>query len=106
MDRTGIIVVSICVVLLGFCFVEQQKHDSHLPQTPLNTNAVANAQTPTVNSSPAAAGPGAVFTPDFDTNAPEKMIVISNANARYTFTSRGGGLKLVELNNYPETVSA
>jgi YidC/Oxa1 family membrane protein insertase len=106
MDRTGIIVVSICVVLLGFWFVEQQKYNPHLPQTPLNTNAVANAQTPTANSSPVASAPGTVLTPAFDTNAPEKTVVISNANARYTFTSRGGGLKLVELTGYHETVSA
>ncbi len=26
--------------------------------------------------------------------------------ARYTFTSRGGGLKLVELLDYPQTISA
>ena len=26
--------------------------------------------------------------------------------ARYTFTSRGGGLKSVELLDYPETISA
>jgi YidC/Oxa1 family membrane protein insertase len=31
---------------------------------------------------------------------------VSNGNARYTFTSRGGGIKLVELLKYPETVSA
>ena len=35
----------------------------------------------------------------FDTNAPEQTIVLANAKARYTFTSRGGGLKLVELLN-------
>ena len=33
--------------------------------------------------------------------------MITNATcARYTFTSRGGGLKLVELLDYPETISA
>jgi len=38
-------------------------------------------------------------------NVPEDLVVISNENARYTFTSHGGGLKLVELLKYPETVS-
>ncbi|MGH7990921.1 MAG: membrane protein insertase YidC, partial [Limisphaerales bacterium] len=46
-----------------------------------------------------------VSTQIFDTNAPENLIVITNADARYTFTSRGGGLKSVELLKYPETVS-
>jgi YidC/Oxa1 family membrane protein insertase len=47
----------------------------------------------------------AVF-PVFDTNTPEELRVITNARARYTFTSRGGGLKSVELLDYPETISA
>ena len=47
----------------------------------------------------------AVF-PVFDTNTPEELLAITNARARYTFTSRGGGLKSVELLDYPETVSA
>jgi YidC/Oxa1 family membrane protein insertase len=38
-------------------------------------------------------------------NVPEDLVVISNENARYTFTSHGGGLKMVELLKYPETVS-
>ena len=32
--------------------------------------------------------------------------MLTNRRARYTFTSRGGGLKLVELLDYPETISA
>jgi len=35
----------------------------------------------------------------------EELKVITNAHARYTFTSRGGGLKSVELLDFPETVS-
>ena len=49
--------------------------------------------------------PTAVSPPVFDTNTPEKLLVITNARARYTFTSRGGGLKSVELLDYPETIS-
>ena len=44
--------------------------------------------------------------PVFDTNMPEQLLVLTNNRARYTFTSRGGGLKLVELLDYPETISA
>ena len=32
-----------------------------------------------------------------DTNTPEQLVTVTNENARYTFTSHGGGLKLVEL---------
>jgi hypothetical protein len=32
------------------------------------------------------------------------LLEVANENAHYTFTSHGGGLKLVELMHYPETV--
>jgi YidC/Oxa1 family membrane protein insertase len=103
MDRTGIIVVSVCIVLFFGWLVEEQKYQSHLPP-PLATNAVAIAQTATAN-------PPAILTtetsaPIFDTTAPENLVVVTNADARYTFTSRGGGLKSVELIKFPETVTA
>jgi YidC/Oxa1 family membrane protein insertase len=41
-----------------------------------------------------------------DTNVPEQKLVVTNRDARYTFTSRGGGLQLVELLAYPETVAS
>jgi YidC/Oxa1 family membrane protein insertase len=110
MDRTGIIVVSLCVVLLGFWFVEQKKQADRLQQQqaeyqrthpqPVATNgtqsSVANSSTATANS---------VLTSPFDTNAPEQTIVLTNNRVRYTFTSRGGGIKLVELLDHPETIS-
>jgi YidC/Oxa1 family membrane protein insertase len=107
MDKTGIIVVSICVILLGFWFVQTQKQEAHWQQQKAEfarTNVVSTPQTaanPAIN-------PTTTTTSNqiFDTNAPEKLIVISNAEARYTFTSRGGGLKTVELLKYPETISA
>ncbi len=114
MDRTGIIVVSLCVVLLGVWFVTEQKYYSQLAQSQTGTNALVTAQTqtataasntvppaPTVATTISTTNPG--FS--FDTNAPEQLVVLTNAHARYTFTSRGGGLKSVELLDYPETVS-
>lgn len=38
-------------------------------------------------------------------SAPEETISVTNENARYTFTSYGGGLKLIELLEYPATVA-
>lgn len=111
MDRTGIIVVSLCVVLLGFWFVQQQKQAVRAQQEEQQRRREF-AATNTAAATQTAPGPAAVSTTTsavlvqpFDTNAPEQMIVLTNANARYTFTSRGGGLKQVELLHYPETIS-
>jgi YidC/Oxa1 family membrane protein insertase len=106
MDRTGIIVVTLCAILLGFCFYEQQKYYSHLPPPPTATNALATAQTTTTNAGAATPSPTTTPAYAFETNLPEQTIVLTNKRARYTFTSRGGGLKLVELLDYPETISA
>ena len=103
MDRTGIIVVSICAALFVAWFVAVQKYQSHPPATQLATNAVAVAQAQA--AAPSAAGvPEA--TPWFGpgTNAAEKLIVVTNADARYTFTSLGGGLRSVELSKFPDTI--
>ncbi|HTX21301.1 MAG TPA: membrane protein insertase YidC [Candidatus Aquilonibacter sp.] len=105
MDRTGIIVVSLCAVLLVFWFYEQRKEEERWQQQQAQitaTNIVEMA--PTATASPGGVGP--TFTSPFDTNIPETTIVLTNAHARYTFTSRGGGLELVELLDYPETISA
>jgi YidC/Oxa1 family membrane protein insertase len=106
MDRTGIIVVTLCAILLGLCFYEQQKYYSSLPRPQTGTNAPAAAQTTPANAG--AAPPVSIVAPafSFDTNTPEQTIVLTNKRARYTFTSRGGGLKLVDLLDYPETISA
>ena len=41
----------------------------------------------------------------FEPTAPEQTEVVETEHARYVFTSHGGGLKRVELVQYPETVS-
>ncbi len=107
MDRTGIIVVTLCAILLGLCFYEQQKYAqqqtlAHRQAAPVTATNPADLS----NQLNAAVNPMNTATPVFDTNTPEQTMVLTNKRARYTFTSRGGGLKLVELLNYPETVSA
>ena len=114
MDKTGIIVVAICALLLGYWFIEQTKEQQKLAALQEQarrqfdaTNVVtASASTPAAaNLAPSA--PVANYTYySFDTNSPEQTLVLTNSHARYTFTSRGGGLKLVELLDYPETISA
>jgi len=113
MDRTGIIVVSLCAALLVFWFFEQTKLERtrlalQAQRQQAATNAVATAQSQPVTATVSAGSPAPVTTPVFfiNTNAPEQILVLTNGRARYTFTSRGGGLKLVELLGYPETISA
>jgi YidC/Oxa1 family membrane protein insertase len=106
MDKTGIIVVSLCVVLLGWWFVEQNKiakqQAEYAAAHPVAAQTTVSNAAPVTAIAPVEPAPAVVF----DTNAPEQTIVLTNGRARYTFTSRGGGLKQVELLDYPETVSA
>lgn len=68
------------------------------------TTVPAGATSPTVAVSAATPLPNSPV-PIADTNVVEDLQVLTNENARYTFTSHGGGLKLIELLGYPETVS-
>jgi YidC/Oxa1 family membrane protein insertase len=115
MDKTGIIVVSLCAALLVFWFYEQQQaavrwqQQQQQQQQFAATNVVAAAQSQMTATIPSPASSAPVIL--LDTNAPEQTVVLTNGRprhdwTRYTFTSRGGGLKLVELLDYPETVSA
>jgi YidC/Oxa1 family membrane protein insertase len=119
MDKTGIIVVSICVLLLGWWFVEQNKYAQQVARQQAQyqkTNQLAAAQSrlaatnSTAAATTTATAPAATTPAVFDTSAPEQIIVLTNRQAdytnRYTFTSRGGGLKLVELLKFPQTISA
>jgi YidC/Oxa1 family membrane protein insertase len=105
MDKTGITAVVICLVLMGIWFYETEKYENHLAQQRAAAQANAAAQQP-APSAPATPGNAATNSYSFSTNAPEKIITLTNSNARYTFTSRGGGIKSVELLNYPQTISA
>ena len=104
MDRTGIIVVTICALLLGAWFIQEQKYQAHLPPPIPVTNTDAALRTPAANS--ATTSSALVATPWFDlaTNAPESLITLTNVDARYTFTSRGGGLQSIQLSKYPDTI--
>ena len=104
MDRTGIIVVSICAILFVAWFVEEQKYQAQHQPPPQVATSPAPAQTPA--ATPSAVSPTATgAAPSFDTTAPEHLIGVTNADAIYTFTSRGGGLQSVKLTKYPDSVS-
>jgi YidC/Oxa1 family membrane protein insertase len=108
MDKTGIIVVSLCVVLFGWWVIDQNKvareQAEYLRTHPVAAQAVAtNAPVVTgTNAAPVSGSPAFVF----NTNATEQSLVLTNGRARYTFTAWGGGLKQVDLLDFPQTISA
>jgi YidC/Oxa1 family membrane protein insertase len=108
MDRTSIIVLIICILLLIFW---TRLPNMIFPPKPLPPGAT-NAPTVTATNPPGA--PAAPVTPEapsptvratLNTNVPEQLLEMTNSYAHYTFTSRGGGLKLIELLKYPESVA-
>jgi YidC/Oxa1 family membrane protein insertase len=102
MDRTGIIVVSICALLFIGWWVEMQKYQSHLSPAPVTSTVAPQTSVAASSANPSAPVATPWFAPT--TSAPEKFISITNANAIYTFTSRGGGLESVQLTKYPDSV--
>jgi YidC/Oxa1 family membrane protein insertase len=114
MDRTGITVVALCIAaLIGWVFwqnkIQQQQQLRQALYDATNKVAIAQSEAPAANSnSPgltSATTTATTAVPAFDTTLPEQTIVLTNNDVRYTFTSRGGGLKSVELLKYPETIS-
>lgn len=116
MDRQSVIVLVLCFVLLMLWPQLVRKMYPHRPGAVAVTNAVVATSTgPATNGdSPAPAAvatsrpsPAVVTTaaPVFAPAGEEQTLVLTNAEARYVFSSHGGGLKRVELLGYPETVS-
>ena len=104
MDRKSIIVVVASVAL--FVLWGQLIPRLYPPKpVPHFTNAVTRAsnQLERPTAFPTTPTRGAVPS-EIASRAPEQLLVLSNRNARYTFTSHGGGLKHVELVNYLESV--
>ncbi len=106
MDRKSVIVLSICFIL--FVLWAQLTPRLYPPKPIVRTNIIASATnvvTPTPNAPAQIEAtrqtPWAAPKP----GAPEELLVVENDLARYTFTSHGGGLKLVELLKYPESVA-
>lgn len=119
MDKTGIIVVSLCVLLMGWWMYDQnqrqqaqirweQAHPQPKPAsglTPTNPNGATGTvvSATTTATTPAAAGAAVFSLPQTGT---AQTITLTNGRAVYTFTSRGGGLQTVALLDFPETISA
>jgi YidC/Oxa1 family membrane protein insertase len=111
MDRNSIIVLVVCFVLLMLWYplvVNKLYPPKALPRgtNAPSTTVTGTNQVPATNAPILAEATTNAPRVAVNTNVPEDLLVISNENARYTFTSHGGGLKLIELVKYPETVSA
>lgn len=123
MDRKSIIILVSCfaALMLWYPLVNKLYPPKPLPPgatnqiaTVTSSNGLASAATGVVSdvstSAPRplvekAEAPSLVAAPAV-TNVPteEQIIQVTNELAHYIFTSRGGGLKEVELLNYPEQV--
>jgi len=112
MDRKSIIVLVICfVLLLGWhSLVDKLYPPKPLPLGLTNSLSSAFSSTNQAATSPVAPpileAAATAPKPVTNTNLAEELIEVTNANAHYTFSSYGGGLKLIELLHYPETVSS
>lgn len=109
MDRKSIIIIAVCFIMLMLWYpLVVNKLYPPKPLPPGTTNAPVATLAPTNPVPPPPGGRTAVEEPApallTDTHVPEELIEVATAKARYTFTSHGGGLKLVELLQYPETV--
>ncbi|MDB6068209.1 MAG: Membrane protein insertase YidC [Pedosphaera sp.] len=120
MDRKSIFILVICFVLLMFWRqvvdkiyppVKVPPHAASTNQVPGSTNGLATGtnqlESPTTGTNPAVVTGGSNAAPKFVVSwkVPEELLVVTNESARYTFTSRGGGLKEIELLHSPATVS-
>lgn len=111
MDRKSVFILAICFLLLFSWPLLVNKIYPPKPLPPRPTNAPPATLTLTNAPAATASAPALVEAPlaapriAYDSNAPEQVLEFTNAHAHYAFTSHGGGLKLVELLQYPETVS-
>lgn len=109
MDRKSILIIVACFALY---LVMVQVSNKIFPPKPVSHGATNEVVTATNQNAVAPAPTSATpepFAPPVQvavsTNISERLLVLTNDDARYTFTSRGGGLKQVDLLNYPQTVS-
>ncbi len=105
MDRKSILILVLSFALI---LLWPKLMDQIYPPPPKSTNvtALATNQSITNISTTAVATATNIFSaiPQIKDDAPEQLLVVTNENAFYTFTSRGGGLKLVELRKYRESI--
>ena len=112
MDRKSIIILVLCFIAFFSLHWVVDKIYPPKPLPPEATNSVpseaALLTNPAATTSSVSARSESLHAPEqvaFSPSAPEEFLEITNANAHYTFSTYGGGLKQIELLQYPETVS-
>ncbi len=111
MDRKSIIVIVACMGLM-FLWLNVL-HPKIFPPIPVPpprpglTNAAGLTAGPALTANSAAPAPGlnSYVRPAFATNLDAPTVVLTNDNARYTFTALGGGISQIALVKFPETVA-
>lgn len=112
MDRKSIIIMVISLAFLAAWFPLTNKIFPPVPAPVRSTNTVANATNQTAG---ATNGAPTLSTASLDTNVTatavtnlppkeEQIVTIENENARYFFSSLGGGLKRIELKRFSADV--
>jgi YidC/Oxa1 family membrane protein insertase len=119
MDRKSIVILVVCFILLMLWFPLVNRIFPPKPLPPGATNALpvtvtgtnqAGTNPPQLEQAsqplPSPGGPGPA-TPAWamDPNVREETLELTNASARYIFTSKGGGLKQVDLLEYTEIIT-
>lgn len=118
MDRKAILIIVACFVLM---LLWPALVDRIFPPPPRPAGATnqlgqvtappAPTGAPTQTSGSAPTEPPAITAPSVPSLAwqpptvPEELVTVETAEARYLFTSHGGGLKQVELKKFPATVA-
>src|SRR5260221_12839539 len=114
MDRTSIIVIVACLILIGlWTTVLTPKLFPPKPLPAGATNAAAGSFTNQIGANQLAGTDGAVKIEETVsaaqpiTNAiiPEQVLQVTQDQVRYVFSSHGGGVKEIDLLGYPETIS-
>lgn len=118
MDRKAILIIVACFVLMLLWPALVDRLFPSPPRPALATNQLDQVAGPpaapgavTNLPGPGAAAPPAITAPSVPSLAwqppagPEELLTLETAEARYLFTSHGGGLKQIELKRYPATVA-
>ena len=107
MDRKSLIILLVSFILLTLWYPITNRLFPPIPKPPgqVLTNAEApSALGTTSNRSTTVPDTAAVPAPTRPATGPEQTLTIENQDVRYIFTSRLGGLKTVELKEYPATI--
>ena len=113
MDRKAIIilVVSFALMICWSLLVNRLYPPQPIPPETSRLAGATNQTTASTNppAATAASSGVSVSAPTtglfVESEEPEKLLTIENDYARYVFTSYAGGLKLIELKKYPESVA-